>query len=151
MHEQGQNLIPELSKWNDGHGIGLLSWVRCVGRLDHAVAYAAYFWPDFVIHDDCLFLRPPDVANYNDWMRQCNGDRTSVESVMNHLHLAEMFGDDGFEPTPEVLAHLGRLLADMWTCKLRREFPERRVKVELSGVGSHDLLDYEITVHQERD
>ena len=151
MHEQADKLIPELSEWNSGAGIGMLSWVRCVGRLDHAVAYAAYLWLDFVVHDDCVFLRVPDLANYDDWMRQCGGDRTRVESVMNHLHLAEMFGDAAFEPSPDALTHLGRLLSDMWSCKLRRDFPDRRVTVALSGAGSDELLDYEITVYQERD
>ena len=108
-------------------------------------------WPDFFVHDDCVFLRVPDLANYDDWMRQCGGDRTRVESVMNHLHLAEMFGDATFEPSPDALTHLGRLLSDMWSCKLRRDFPDRRVTVALSGAGSDELLDYEITVYQERD
>ena len=41
-------------------------------------------------------------------------------------------------------------MQDMWSCKLARDFPQRRVKVELSGTGSEDLLDYVITVYQDR-
>ena len=153
MHEHADKLIPELWKWNNGSGIDMLSWVRCVGRFDHAIGYAAYFWPDFTVHDGCVLLHalnePGDIDRYNDWMSQCNG-RTRVEAVMNHQHIVDMFGDDEFEPTPDAVVHLGRVLQEMWTCKLRRDFPDRRVTVALSGAGSEDLLDYEITVFQER-
>ena len=151
MHEHAAKLIPELSQWNGGYGIDLLSWVNCIGREDHAIGYAAYFWPDFAIHDDCIFLRQPDVDNYNKWMRECNGDKTRVESVMNHRHIVNMFGESEFEPTEEVLIHIGRLLRDMWSCKLQRDYPQRRVKVRFSEDDSEDLLDYEITLYQERD
>ena len=155
MHRHAHQLIPELAKWNNGAGIDLLSWVRCVGRLDHAIAYGAYFWPDFTVHDDCIFLHPlgapSAIVVYDDWMRHCKGDRTAVERVMNHQHIADLFGDPEFEPTPQALVHLGRLLQEMWSCKLVRDFPERRVTVVLSGEGSEDLLDYEITLFQQRD
>ena len=151
MHEEVERLIPELSKWNGGDGIDLLSWVGCVGRLDHAIAYAAWFWPDFVMYDGCLFLQQmPDPGTYSDWMKACDGDRTRMESVMNHRHLADMFGDETFEPTRAAVEHLGRVLADMWQCKLRRDFPELRARVTLAGLDAGDEWDPEITVYLER-
>jgi hypothetical protein len=150
MHEHADNLIPDLSRWNDGHGIDLLSWIGCVGREDHAIAYAALFWPDFTVHDDCVFLDPPNVDNFNAWMAQCKGDRTAVESVTNHRHIVTLFGDSDFDVTKDVVVHLGRLLKDMWSCKLTRDFPDRRMTVEFSEADTDDLLDYEITVYQQR-
>ena len=54
MYENAANLIPELADWNGGEGIGLGAWLGCIGRYDHAAAYAACFWPDFVRHDPRL-------------------------------------------------------------------------------------------------
>src|SRR5437762_736594 len=151
MHQKADRLIPELSRWNNGSGIDLLSWIESVGRFDHAVGYAAYFWPDFTVHDDCLLLQPLNIDNFNVWMSQCKGDRTAVESVMNHRHIVDFFDKSVFEPTREVVTHLGRLLQDMWSCKLARDFPDRHAKVDFSEPASEDLMDCIITVYQERD
>lgn len=150
MHDQAARLIPELSAWNGGNGIDLLSWVGCIGRYDHAIGYAALFWPDFTVHDGCIFLGRPDPTNYQDWMTQAKQDRTAVESVMNHRHVVDLFANSEFPPTREVVLHVGRLLTDMWSCKLGREFPDRRIKVSFPEGASDDLLEYVITVYQER-
>jgi hypothetical protein len=39
----------------------------------------------------------------------------------------------------------------MWSCKLQRDFPERRFKVEIHDGEPGDLLSYEITFFQDRD
>lgn len=150
MHDQATKLIPELSAWNNGNGIDLLSWVGCIGRYDHAIGYAALFWPDFAIHDGCIFLKHPDLKIYQDWMTQTKQDRTAVESVMNHRHIVDILANSEFQPTREVVLHIGRLLKDMWSCKLAREFPEKRITVSFPESESDDLLDYVITVYQER-
>ncbi|HEX2972895.1 MAG TPA: hypothetical protein VHP11_11210 [Tepidisphaeraceae bacterium] len=150
LHEHVESLIPELAQWNNGNGISLRLWLDCIGRYDHAVAYAALFWPDFVLHDDCIFIDAPDAQNYENWMRQCGGDRRQVEAVINHRHIVDLFTNSEFEPTKQLVIHVRRLLEDMWSCKLRREFPDRHFVVECYGDGSDDLLDYQITVFQQR-
>jgi len=128
----------------------VLSWIKCIGRYDHAIGYSALFWPDFVIHDDCLFLDPPDIDNLNAWMSHFKGDKTAVESIINHRHIVSLFLNSEFEPTEAVVVHLGRLPQEMWSCKLARDFPDRRAKAKLSDAGG-DLLAYEITVYQQRE
>ena len=44
---------------------------------------------------------------------------------------------------------LGRLLRQMWECKLQRDFPERQVVFRFLEEDCEDLLDYEITFFQE--
>ena len=155
MHENAGKLIPELSLWNNGHGISLEGWISCIGRYDHAIGYATLFWPDFVLYDDCVFVGEPNPKNYQEWMTQCDGDKTGVEAVINHRHILDIFPssvfpDSDFKPTKEIVIHMGRLLKDMWQCKLQRDFPERRIKVEFAGDDPVDLLDYVITVFHER-
>jgi hypothetical protein len=145
MHENADKLIPELSLWNDGTGISLPSWLSCIARYDHAIAYAVIFWPDFVLYDNCIFLNKPDEKTYNDWITQCKGDKASVEAVMNHRHILDIFCNSEVNPTKDIVLHLGRLLKDMWQCKLQRDFPERNMMVEFYDDDSDDLLDYQIT------
>jgi len=114
------------------------------------MGYALLFWPDFVIYDDCVFLREPDAQNYQNWMQCSNGDKTRVEGVMNHRHITDMFCNSAVDPTKDMVVHIGRLLKDMWSCRLKRDFPERRIRVEFYDDDSDDLMDYQITVYQER-
>jgi hypothetical protein len=150
MHEDASRLIPELPLWNNGKGISLGAWTSCIARYDHAIGYATLFWPDFVLYDDCVFLYEPDPEIYQEWMTGCKGDKSEVERVMNHRHITDMFINSEIEPTKEIIMHLGRLLKDMWQCRLQRDFPERCIKVELFDDGNDDLAQYQITVFQVR-
>jgi len=150
MHEDAHKLIPELQQWNDGQGISLEAWTSCVGSYDLAIGYATLFWPDFVLYDDCVFFKEPDAAEYKDWMAHCRGDKQSVEKVMNHHHLMDLFRNSQFSPTKEILVHIGKLLRDVWQCKLKRDFPDRQIRVEFYDDATDDLVRYEITVFHER-
>ncbi|MCX7015883.1 MAG: hypothetical protein NTW86_25565 [Candidatus Sumerlaeota bacterium] len=150
MHENLDKLIPELPLWNNGAGIDPESWVNSFARCDHAAGYALLFWPDFVLYDDCVFLSQPDPQHYADWLSSCHGDKTRVEGLMNHQHILDMFCNSEMKPTKELVAHIGRLLKDMWSCKLKRDFPDRPIRVECYGDDSDDLIDYQITVFHDR-
>ena len=98
LHWRAADLIPELREWNDGKGISLADWANAVGRYDYAIAYAPIFWPDFVLHDDCVFRLNPGAENYATWISSLHGDRSKVEAVINHLHIMDMFASEGLNP-----------------------------------------------------
>jgi hypothetical protein len=150
MQNRASDLIPELREWNAGKGIDLAGFIRAIGRYDHAIAYAHLFWPNFVAYDDCVFREQPAVDNYLIWLQNFGGDRSKVEGMLNHLHIADMFPSDTYEPTAAILKYLALLLKDMWESKLLRDFPERRFTVEVSEGSDSDLLGYEVTLFQER-
>src|SRR5437867_1492219 len=80
-------LIPELPSWNNGHGISVEAWIRCMGNFELAVGYSRVFWPEFVEHEGCILFEDFSLETYSAFMKQCNGDRARVEALMNHLHL----------------------------------------------------------------
>jgi hypothetical protein len=142
-------LIPELSTWNEGKGLNVDSWLTRIGSYEHAVAYARLFWPAFTIHEDCVLFAGFSEKIFGGFMEQTGGNKQAVEAVMNHRHILDLFQNVSREPTEEVLLHLGRMLKDMWSCKLRRDFPSRTVLVTFPEEGIDDLSDYEITFFQE--
>ena len=150
LHGNLRALIPGLPAWNNGAGIDPESWIGCYARYDLAIGYALLFWPDFVIYDECIFIREPDKKIYASWMEQCKGDKTRVEGVMNHRHIVDMFLNSETKPTKDVVRHIGHLLKDMWSCRLKRDFPDRPIKVEFFDDDSDDLVGYELTVFQKR-
>jgi len=150
MHENLNKLIPGLQKWNNGAGIDPASWINCYARYDMAMGYAMLFWPDFVLYEDCVFIQQPDPQSYASWMKSCNGDKTQVEGTINHRHITDMFLNSEVQPTKEMVIHIGRLLKDMWSCRLKRDFPERNIQIEFFEDDSDNLVDYQITIFQER-
>ena len=143
-------LLPELQAWNDGKGIDVESWIRCVGSFHHAVGYAQLFWPEFTIHDDCIMFSDFTVESYDTWMKQTSGRRGSVEAVMNHRHILDLFCSDESDVPRELVLYLGRLLRDMWTCKLKRDFPERDIVVSFPDEHYDDLREYEIAIYHKK-
>ena len=145
-------LIPDLRKWNDGRGISVEDWVQLVGNFEHAIAYSTLFWPEFQLHDGCVFFAGLDEANYQKWLKTTNGNKTSVQAVMNHRHILDLFPYAEPEPTQEQIIFLGRKLKDMWQTKLNRDFPDQQITVSFPEEPEGDLLSYEITFfipHQE--
>jgi hypothetical protein len=144
-------LIPELPKWNNGKGIDIDSWICCVGSFEHAVGYSRLFWPEFLMHDDSVFFREGfSIESYKGFMHQSSGDRSAVERVMNHRHLADLFCEPSLSPTREQLLYVGDVLQQMWTAKLHRDFPGISFGVPLFGTDSTDLMDLVITFHRLR-
>ena len=149
MHEHAHELIAELPQWNNGEGIDLPGFIGCVGRYDHAIGYATIFWPDFVIYEDCICVAPPDPVNFRTWLSRFKGNRTETEKMINHLHIADLFVNSEYPPTGRILHHMGKLLQDMWGCRLRRDFPERQISVQFFEDDAAGLTDgYIITVWQ---
>lgn len=136
-----EQLIPELSQWKTD----IDSWIGAVGRFDHAIAYVHLFWPEFKIHRDCVLFADCSTDSFGKWMEHTGGNLTAVESVLNHRHILDFFTNSEFEATSDVVRHLGRVLKDIWTCKLARDFPDRAIVVSFTEDYCEDLADYQIT------
>ena len=145
-------LIPEMREWNSGEGVDAHAWISAMGNYELTIAFTTLFWPEFTIYDDCVFLYPftkQHLKNYKSFMKQTNGGKTSVGSVMNHQHILHLFPNVEKEPTREQVLFIGRILKEIWQNKLDRDFPERKIVVSFPEDYSDDLLDYEITFFQE--
>jgi hypothetical protein len=138
-------LIPELRDWNGGKGISAHAWIACTTRIEHAIALAALFWPDFVGHEGCVFFADFSVERYQEFLHSLAGDKKAAQAAVNHRHNADLFGSE--EMTSEQLRFLGHLLMDMWQSKLDRDFRDVRVKVSLTEGTDGDALGYEITFY----
>jgi hypothetical protein len=144
-------LIPELKNWKaGGKVINPEEWISAIGNYEHLVAYSRILWPDFVEHDDCVFRAGVTDEIYSGFMAKTKGDKTSVEAVMNHRHVLDLFCTADPEPTREVVLYVGRLLRDTWQAKLNRDFPGRKIRVSFPEDYCEDLLQYELTFFQER-
>ena len=147
MNDEESNLMPELANWNDGAGITLNAWISGVGRFDHALGYAAIFWPSFVQYERCIFRASPDHTAYQEWMKSTRGDCAKVEAMVNHVHLADLFTGSDYRPNRALLLRLGQIMKEMWSCKLAQDFPDKRFETHFTS-DAENLADLELTFYQ---
>jgi len=143
-------LIPELTDWNGGKGIDIDSWIGCVGNFQQAIGYSHIFWPGFVEHDDMVFREAFNIDAMNGFMDQRNGNKTSVEAVMNHLHIADLQHMGCQDISRERLVYLGHVLTEIHKVKLAHDFPDRSFEMLFDDSDRDDLLDYQMTFFQKR-
>jgi hypothetical protein len=143
------SLIPEMRDWNNGKGIDIDSWIQCVANHKVLIGCSQILWPNFFEHDGCIFLGDSvDETNYQAFLERFNGDKKSVEEIMNHQHVLHLFATE--LPTRGLVLYVGRLMKQIWQVKLSHDFPGRRIAVSFPEEEDLELDDYEITFSQER-
>jgi hypothetical protein len=141
-------LIPELPDWNNGNGIDVQSWIDCSGDFQLAVGYTTLFWPRFIEFDGHVLREGFSIDSFRSFQQQCNGSRRSVESVMNHLHIASIHYHDLRSFTVDHALYLGRTLREIYQAKLAWQFPSSRFEIIFDESEQLDLMAYEITFYQ---
>lgn len=148
------HLIPELKDWNDGKGIDIQSWIGIIGNFQKAIGYSAIFWPTFVEIEGCIVrggIPPENVlrANVLLWLKQFKGDRIRVEAMVNHLHIEDLHQGECKDSSPERLSYLGKVLEEIYDCKLKRDFPNKTFNVVFDEPeNKEDLNGYILTFCQ---
>lgn len=142
-------LIPELRDWNDGRGIDIEAWIGCSGNFQLAIGYSKVFWPRFVEFETYVLREGFSVESLHGFEGNPPNDRQSVESVMNHLHIADIQYYGCEDASPERLIYLGTVLREIHEVKLRWQFPHRQFEVLfLTPDTKDDLFGYQITFFQ---
>jgi hypothetical protein len=145
------DLIPELPLWNNGKGIDIDSWIGCLGQHEHAIGYLTRFWPKFIEHGGGVFLGSKfNEKSFDGFMTQTKGDVTSVERVLNHIHLFDWFLSSPKAPTRAQLLYLAETLRDAWSTKLARDFPSRRFVFDLYQEDQNQPDDLVLSFHSEK-
>jgi hypothetical protein len=161
-----QKMIPELKDWDLnyqttesaketlGRELNIApvdSWTAANARFDYFVLYARMIWPPFIEHDDCIFFEEGfSPESYQQWRKQL--DKTGAEALLNHRHITDLFINSEFKPNLEIILYIGRYLKEVWTEKLKRDFPSRKFVVSFPEEPHtpNDLRSYEISFFQER-
>ncbi len=63
------------------------------------------------------------------WHDELKGDNRALEALINHLHVYDLFSNDG-ENDLETYEYLGEVLVECWTCALKTKFPNLEFTVD---------------------
>ena len=148
--ETPESMKSELAAWNGGKGIDLETWVNCSGNFRLAVGYATIFWPEFVDFEGYILRKGFSEKSLRGFEAQTKGDRRSVETVMNHLHIADIQHVGCPDLTRDKVLRLGTTLKEIYEVKLAWLFPSRPCRVSFYvPPDDSDLFEYELTFWQQ--
>ena len=153
IHEE--KLIPEIRDWkvSNGQQFDIEDWIAIEGNIKLAIGYSIVFWPTFLEHDECVFIKSHfSPENFNEWLNVEYVDNYGqIEAVINHLHIMDLFtGERHNEITNEQIIYLGNILREIYEVKLKAEFPTRNFVVTFNGNDENqDLIDYQLTFYQD--
>ena len=93
-----EKLIPEIKDWraSNGQKFDIEDWIAIEGNIKLAIGYTSIFWPDFVDHDGCVFLKSHfSLDNYNQWEKADDVENyAQIEYVFNQIHILDLFADE---------------------------------------------------------
>ena len=129
--------------WN----YSLLNYIESRGSIELAVAFASFFWPQFVERRGCI-IRAEGFSedNFEAWWASSKGNCELAELTLNHLHVNELIPGDSTLREPAVMRYLGTTIADCWLNRVRSLYPQRRFRSWLEDVDS-DGNPTELTVY----
>ena len=142
-----EDMISELSStWMNS----LEHWVDCNGNYSLAVGYSTVFWPTFVLFEDYILREGFDVDNLRVWEQQSKGNKLDVESMLNHVHIADIHQEHR-DISEDKILFLGRVLKEIWEAKLRWQFPDRPCEVKFHEPENRtDLIEFQLSFWQKK-
>ncbi len=119
------------------------------------IAYSLLFWPKFIEYDGCIIMENRfDLQNFENWKKtEYVENFAQIESVLNHIHILDFFGaeEKKDEINHDQIVFLGNKLCEIYSAKLKIDFPEKEFNFDFNGSEKLDEYDeYEITFYQEK-
>jgi hypothetical protein len=151
MAKPTESMVAELASWNNGDGIDLETWVGCSGNFKLAVGYATIFWPLFVRFEDYVLRDGFSEKSLRGFEVQCKGDKRAVETVMNHVHIADLQYAGCEDISEDKVVFIGNVMKKIWEAKLKWQFPDRPCNVSFHEPEDRkDLVAFELSFWQKK-
>ncbi|MGV9600756.1 hypothetical protein ACWDR1_29255 [Streptosporangium sandarakinum] len=97
-----------------------------------AATLSTLFWPEFIEYRGYIFLKLAFTEDgAQSWIAEFKGDRKSVESMLNHIHLWDFFAP-ATESEYSAISNMAVRMAEMWKCAVRARFPGQEFVVSIS-------------------
>jgi hypothetical protein len=116
--------------WSDPSQMGIMNYISFNVHPEDVLILGYLFFPKFIEFDGCLFFKDNfSERNYSLWKEKLGDDRSSIEKVMNHVHVYDIFANCTDKVPDSVFEKVGKLLQFCWSIYLHHEFPNKSVIV----------------------
>lgn len=110
-------------------------WTADISTLRHnectllqGILVTQIIWPRFVEVDGHVLREDaydPDTLSH--WRESTNENRQAVESVINHLHMYDLFKSD--DAPLETFEYVAQVMLRTWKAALAEQFPDKHFEV----------------------
>lgn len=130
--------MPQVQAWASDVGtVNLKTFLLANVSVSEAFSLAEILYPAFVEYEGCVILGFAfDETGVRSWLDHFKGNRKSVEAMVNHLHLWDVFAA-GSDVENAALSDLASRIGQVWENMARSRFPGREFVAEVSD-GSDD-------------
>jgi len=112
--------------------------------------YTTIFWPKFVLFEDYILREGFEPENVRGFEAQAQGNKSSVEWVLNHVHITDIHYNEE-NATEDKVVFLGRVLKEIWEAKLSWQFPDRPCTVEFyEPEERNNLVEFQVSFWQKK-
>jgi hypothetical protein len=134
--------LPQLEGWIAGGAADPRAFLLANVTVGEAAALSLLFWPAFTEYRDCVFLSFLFERHSVDrWFDELKGDKSAVESVVNHVHLWDVFAPKS-EDEYAILSGIAPRIGEMWLAALKHQFPGREFVISVAD----ESVDYGPTI-----
>ncbi len=135
--------LPQIQAWTDDLGeFDLRNFLLSAVSVAEASAVVSLLNPTFIEYRGCVLLESAFTpAPVDSWFEHFDGNLTSVESMVNHVHLWDSFNPQSPEEH-QALTTMARYMATTWHHAAQAQFPARIFTTDFSD----DPDDYGPTV-----
>ena len=116
------------------------------GNEAEALMYSELFWPDFKLVEGMVFLNVTDLDNLGASIIKHNDNKKEIEQAYNFVETMELFGKYTIDLTDEEYDIFVNRLVEMWSAKLKLQFPDRNYIVE--RIDNEEIDEYGIWFYQ---
>lgn len=127
------DLIREYQEWKTANpnSFNWGSYVNVKADLHTALTFAKFYSPELFEKEGCLILNDRyDEGLFNSWMEECQGNKTTIEKMMNLYELNDFFHIIRKEDEEDIqLRALGEVLKQFWSMTFKLNYPNRNILV----------------------
>ncbi len=134
MSELDLNDLPDYRAWRANYDPkpGIDAYLSEHLSVTAAAFLAQLLAPEFKLVRDCVLVSQRfDQANFDEWWERQKGDVPAIESVVNHLHLWDIFEPSG-DAENRALDWLASKVARAWELHAAAQFPDREFTAQVT-------------------
>lgn len=130
------NSLKLFQKYKSEHGSlnsDLLEYASHNGSFDLLISFIEILYPDVIEYMDCIILKNNfDEVNFNEWMEKLDNNKSQVESLLNHLHLYDLFSMDNDENELLNIEYSALMIMKFWKFSLEERYPNKVFEFKFS-------------------
>jgi hypothetical protein len=120
-------------RWKNQGEVDIFSYVSDVCSPEDMLLFCRILFPDFVVFQGGIFLSHTfNVSLFYSWFDKLDSNIASVERLMNHTHMYDLFSGCSEDVSDAIFLQLAEVLAVSWRLVLKDKFTHVDFSVDVT-------------------